>query len=111
MFKEQNVNAIIGILWGLAVYFNLRNLDPMTLNVLAIWAVSVNRLYRHFNKGKKKSQGSFMSDIENPISTDKSSVFDYKQYEANELNYWYLSEECLAEWRENLMKLRAQFQD
>ena len=49
MFKEQNVNAIIGILWGLAVYFNLSNLDPMTLNVLAIWAVSVNRLYRHFN--------------------------------------------------------------
>ena len=34
-----------------------------------------------------------MSDIENPISTDKSSVFDYKQYEANELNYWYLSED------------------
>ena len=52
-----------------------------------------------------------MSDIENPISTDKSSVFVYKQYEANELNYWYLSQECLAEWRENLMKLRAQFQD
>ena len=55
MLKEQNVNAIIGILWGLAVYFNLSNLDPMTLNVLAIGAVSVNRLYRHFNKGKKKS--------------------------------------------------------
>jgi hypothetical protein len=52
-----------------------------------------------------------MSDIENPTSTDKSSIFDYKQYEANELNYWYLREECLAEWRENLMKLRAQSQD
>jgi hypothetical protein len=52
-----------------------------------------------------------MSDIENPTSSAKSSVFDYKQYEANELNYWYLREECLAEWRENLMKLRAQFQD
>ena len=34
-----------------------------------------------------------MSDIENPTSTDKSSVFDYKQYEANELNYWYLRDE------------------
>jgi hypothetical protein len=52
-----------------------------------------------------------MSDIENPTSTDKSSIFDYKQYETNELNYWYLREECLAAWRENLMKLRAQFQD
>jgi len=52
-----------------------------------------------------------MSDIENPTSTDKSSVFDYKQYETNELNYSYLGEECLAEWRENLIKLRAQFQD
>ena len=111
MFKEQNVNAIIGILWGLAVYFNLSNLDPMTLNVLAIWAVSINRLYRHFNKGKKKSQGSVMSDIENLTSTAKSSVFDYKQYEAIELNYSYLGEECLAEWRENLIKLRVQFQD
>jgi len=30
MFKEQNVNAIIGIVWGLAVHFNLSNLDPMT---------------------------------------------------------------------------------
>jgi len=54
MFKEQNVNAIIGILWGLAVYFNLSNLDPMSLNVFAIWAVSVNLLYRHLSKGKKK---------------------------------------------------------
>ena len=54
MFKEQNVNAIIGIVGGLAVHFNVSNLDPMTLNVLAIWAVSVNRLYRHFSKGKKK---------------------------------------------------------
>ena len=52
-----------------------------------------------------------MSDLENPTSSAKSSVFDFKQYEANELNYWYLREECLAEWRENLMKLRAQFQD
>ena len=52
-----------------------------------------------------------MSDIENPTSTDKSSVFDYKQYEANELNYSYLRDEWLAEWRENLMKLRAQFKD
>jgi len=51
-----------------------------------------------------------MSDIENPISTDKSSVFDYKQYEANELNYWYLRDEWLAEWRENLIKLRAQYE-
>ena len=33
------------------------------------------------------------------------------QYEAIELNYSYLGEECLAEWRENLIKLRAQFQD
>jgi phage shock protein PspC (stress-responsive transcriptional regulator) len=54
MFKEQNVNALIGILWGLAVYFNLHSLDPMTLNVFAIWAVCINRLFRHFNKGKKK---------------------------------------------------------
>ena len=54
MFKEQNVNAVIGILWGLAVYFNLSSLDPMALNVFAIWAVSGNRLYHHFNKGKKK---------------------------------------------------------
>ena len=52
-----------------------------------------------------------MSDIENLTSTAKSSVFDYKQYETNEHNYWHLREECLAEWRENLIKLRAQFQD
>ena len=58
MFKEQNVNAIIGILWGLAVYFNLSNLDPMSLNVFAIWAVSINRFYRHFSKGKKKKEVS-----------------------------------------------------
>jgi phage shock protein PspC (stress-responsive transcriptional regulator) len=42
MFKEQNINALIGILWGLAVYFNLHSLDPNTLNVFAIWAVSIN---------------------------------------------------------------------
>ena len=54
MFKEQNVNAVIGILWGLAVYFNLSSLDPMALNVFAISAVCINRLYRHFNKNKKK---------------------------------------------------------
>lgn len=54
MLKEQNVNAVIGILWGLTVYFNLSSLDPMALNVFAIWAVSINRLYRHFNKNKKK---------------------------------------------------------
>ena len=54
MLKEQNVNAVIGILWGLAVYSNFNSLDPMALNVFAIWAVSINRLYRHFNKGKKR---------------------------------------------------------
>ena len=52
-----------------------------------------------------------MSDIENLTSTAKSSVFDYKQYEAIELNYSYLGEEYLAEWRENLIKIRGQFQD
>ncbi len=52
-----------------------------------------------------------MSDIENLTSTAKSSVFDYKQYEANELNYWYLRDEWLAEWRENLIKLRAHYED
>jgi len=56
MFKEQNINALIGILWGLAVYFNLHSLDPNTLNVFAIWAVSINRLYHHFSQGKKKKK-------------------------------------------------------
>jgi hypothetical protein len=56
MFKEQNINALIGILWGLAVYFKLHNLDPNALNVFAIWAVSINRLFHHFNRGKKKKK-------------------------------------------------------
>ena len=56
MFKEQNINALIGILWGLAVYFNLHNLDHNSLNVFAIWAVSINRLIHHFNRGKKKKK-------------------------------------------------------
>ena len=51
-----------------------------------------------------------MSDIENPTSTAKPSVLDYKQYESNELNYWYLRDEWLAEWRENLIKLREQYE-
>ncbi len=56
MFKEQNINALIGILWGIAVYFNLHNLYPNALNVFAIWAVSINRLIHHFNRGKKKKK-------------------------------------------------------
>jgi hypothetical protein len=56
MFKEQNINALIGILWGLAVYFNLHSLDPNALNVFAIWAVSINRLLHHFNRNKKKKK-------------------------------------------------------
>ncbi len=56
MLKEQNINALIGIFWGLAVYFNLHSLDPNALNVFAIWAVSINRLFHHFNRGKKKKK-------------------------------------------------------
>gem|GEM_PF-1010301 len=56
MNKEQNINALIGILWGLAVYFNLSNLDPNALNVFAIWAVSLNRLYQDLTKKKKKKK-------------------------------------------------------
>ena len=56
MFKEQNINALIGILWGLACYFNLHSLDPNTLNVFAIWALSINRLYHYFSRGKKKKK-------------------------------------------------------
>ena len=49
-----------------------------------------------------------MTNIGNLISTTKSSIFETT---SNKLNYSYLGDQWLAEWRENLVKLRAQFQD
>jgi hypothetical protein len=49
-----------------------------------------------------------MTNIGNLTSTTKSLFFDTQ---ASKLNHSYLAKECLTEWRENLIKLRTQFQD